>query len=182
MLRPALSLLAFFTLVCGLMYPAAITGLAQTFFSEQANGSVVVVDGKAVGSSLIGQSFTSAGFFWSRPSATTPPYNGAASSGSNLGPSSPTLKQAVGERVAALGEAGRAVPVDLVTASGSGLDPDVSLSAALFQVPRVARARHLDEARVAALVERLSIRSPLGSPRVNVLALNLALMKEPASQ
>lgn len=179
MLRPALSLLVFFTLLCGLVYPAAITGLAQTAFSEQANGSLVIVDGKAVGSSLVGQSFTSPAFFWSRPSATTPPYNGSASSGSNLGPSSPALKQAVGERVATLGES---VPVDLVTSSASGLDPDITLAAALFQVPRVAKARHVDEAGLAALVERLSIRSPLGSARVNVLALNLALMKEPASQ
>lgn len=180
MLRPAVSLLAFFTVVCGLAYPAAITGVAQALFPHQANGSVIFVDGKAVGSSLIGQSFTSAAFFWSRPSATTPPYNAAASSGSNLGPTSPALKQAVVDRVAALGGEGRAVPVDLVTSSGSGLDPDVSLAAALFQVPRVARARHLDETRVAALVERLANRSPVGTVRVNVLALNLALMKEPA--
>lgn len=179
MLRPAAVLLTVFSLLCGLVYPAVITGFAQVLFPHQANGSLVTVDGKAVGSALIGQAFSGDDVFWSRPSATTPAYNGASSSGSNLGPSSPALKNAVEGRVVTLQQTGTgAIPVDLVTASGSGLDPDISLAAALYQVPRVARARHLDETRVRALVERQVTRSPLVAARVNVLALNLELVKE----
>jgi K+-transporting ATPase ATPase C chain len=183
MLRPALVLLAAFTAVTGIVYPVAVTGLARALFPRQAGGSVVVHLGAPVGSALVGQPFSDPRWFWGRPSATAPvPYEGRASSGSNLGPSSPALRDAVRARIAALREADPAgtapVPVDLVTASGSGLDPHVSPAAALYQVPRVARARGLPPERVRALVEERIERPTvgiLGAPRVNVLELNLAL-------
>ena len=182
-LRPALALFILLSVVTGLAYPFAVTGVAQLLFPWQANGSLVQRDGKPVGSALIGQSFTDPGHFWGRPSATGPqPYNAAASTGSNLGPLNPALTDAVKARVAALQAAdpGNAapVPVDLVTASGSGLDPEISLAAAHYQAPRVGRVRGLPPAQITALIERHAQRpwlGVLGEPRVNVLALNLAL-------
>jgi len=182
-IRVSLILLAVLTVVTGVIYPLVITGIAQVTFPAQANGSLVVKSGKVVGSTLIGQPFDDPKYFWSRPSATSPfPDNAAASSGSNQGPLNPALAQAVQGRVDALRAAdpGNAapVPVDLVTASGSGLDPHISPAAALYQVPRVARERKLDVETVRALVERhIEGRTfgLLGEPRVNVLALNLAL-------
>ncbi|MDD3651237.1 potassium-transporting ATPase subunit KdpC [Immundisolibacter sp.] len=182
-LRPALLLFLVLSAVTGLVYPFAVTGVAQLLFPRQANGSLIMRDGQPVGSALIGQSFTDPGHFWGRPSATAPqPYNAAASTGSNLGPLNPALVDAVKARIAALQAAdpGNAapVPVDLVTASGSGLDPDISLAAAAYQAPRVARVRGLPLAQVEALIERHAARprlGVLGEPRVNVLALNLAL-------
>lgn len=183
MLRPALALLAALTLLLGGAYPAAVTLAARALFPGRASGSVVREGGRAVGSALVGQEFTGPCWFRGRPSATAPvPYDGEASGASNLGPTNPALEDAVRARIAALraSDPGNPapIPVDLVTASGSGLDPDVSPAAALWQVPRVARARGLPEATVRALV--LSrIEPPLlglfGAPRVNVLALNLAL-------
>ncbi|CAZ86834.1 potassium translocating ATPase, subunit C [Thiomonas arsenitoxydans] len=182
-LRPALSLLILLTLITGLLYPLAVTGLAQLVFPWQANGSVLARQGRAVGSALIGQNFTAPGYFWSRPSATaTYPYNGLASGGSNLGPTNPALREAVRARIAALRAADPGntapVPVDLVTASASGLDPDISLAAARYQAARVARVRHLPLARVQALIDAQAHPRWLGlfgTPRVNVLELNLAL-------
>ncbi len=180
--RAALSLLALFTVLFGLAYPALVTGLGQWLFRAKANGSIIVVGGRPVGSALVGQTFSDAGFFWGRASATSPgPYNAAASTGSNLGPANPALLAAVKARVAMLREAdpgnSAPVPVDLVTASASGLDPDISPQAALFQVGRVARARGLQESVVRRLV-REQVEGPsglFGERRVNVLRLNLAL-------
>jgi K+-transporting ATPase ATPase C chain len=171
------------TVITGVAYPLLVTGIAQLLFPEQATGTLIVLDGKAVGSSLIGQPFDDPRYFWGRLSATAPfAYNAGASSGSNLGPMNPALSKAVQDRVAALHAADpgnpQAIPVDLVTASGSGLDPHISPAAALYQVRRVARARGLDEAAVRQLVERHVEGRQfglLGEPRVNVLALNLAL-------
>jgi potassium-transporting ATPase KdpC subunit len=182
-IRPALVLLIVLSVLTGLIYPAVVTGVAQLVFPRQANGSLIVRDGQVVGSSLIGQPFDDPGYFWGRPSATSPfPYNAAASSGSNQGPTNPALSHAVKGRVEALRAADPGnttpVPVDLVTASGSGLDPHISPAAALYQVSRVARVRKLDESAVRQLVEQhiegrqLGL---LGEPRVSVLALNLAL-------
>lgn len=182
-LRAAVVLLGALALLTGIVNPLAVTGIAQVMFPSAANGSLLVVDGRVRGSSLIGQPFSAPGYFWSRPSATSPvPYNAAASAGSNLGPTNPALVAAVQERVAALRAADPGltgpIPVDLVTASASGLDPDISPAAALVQVPRVARARGLPEEVLRRLV-RTHIESRalgfLGEPRVNVLALNLAL-------
>jgi K+-transporting ATPase ATPase C chain len=187
-LRPALVLLVLFSALTGIAYPLAVTGLAQAMFPGPANGSRVTVDGRVVGSALVGQSFTSDRYFHGRPSATTgadpqdpaksvdSPYNAASSSGSNLAPSSAALADAVKARVEALG--GGPVPADLATASGSGLDPDISPAAAALQVARVAKARALAEDEVRALVKRTTLGRTfglLGEPRVNVLALNLAL-------
>jgi K+-transporting ATPase ATPase C chain len=183
-IRPALSLLIGFTVLLGFVYPAAVTAFAQMLFPAQANGSLVAYDGRIAGSELIGQPFSDPGCFWGRPSSTLPsPYDAAASSGSNLGPSNPALRRAVEGRLAALreacpGNAAALVPVDLVTASGSGLDPHISPEAAYYQVPRVARARGLPDSLVMRLVEEHvegRTMGLLGEPRVNVLLLNIAL-------
>lgn len=182
-IRPALVSLAIFTVLTGAVYPAVVTGIAQAAFHRQANGSVLVKDGKETGSTLIGQPFTEPKYFWGRASATGPqPYNGAASSGSNQGPTNPALLDAVKARIQALRDAdpGNAepIPVDLVTASASGLDPHISPAAANYQVRRVARVRGLGEAAVRDLVAK-HVEGPqlgvFGEPVVNVLALNLAL-------
>ena len=167
-----------FTVITGVAYPLIVTGIGKVAFNDQANGSLIVKDGKLLGSRLIGQPFSDPKYFWSRPSATSPqPYNGAASSGSNQGPTNPALKDAVAERIKALG--GKTpVPVDLVTASGSGLDPHISPAAAQYQLARVAKTRNMDEAKLRALIEQHTERRQLGilgEPRVNVLELNLAL-------
>jgi K+-transporting ATPase ATPase C chain len=183
LIRPAVVLLVLLSAVTGLAYPALVTVIAQIVFPRQANGSLIVKDGKTVGSVLIGQPFDEPKYFWGRPSATSPfPYNAGASSGSNLSPTNPDLVKAVQDRVDALRVADPGnkapVPVDLVTASGSGLDPHISPAAALYQVGRVAKARKLDEAAVRRLVEQHTEGRQfgfLGEPRVNVLALNLAL-------
>jgi K+-transporting ATPase ATPase C chain len=182
-LRPALVLFLLLMVLTGFIYPLVVTGVAQVLFPAQAAGSLVTRDGRAVGSRLIGQAFSDPGHFWSRPSATTPqPYNAGSSGGSNLGPLNPALTAAVKERVAALRAADpdntAPVPIDLVTASGSGLDPEISLAAANYQASRVARARRLDVARVRALIAAHtagSVVGILGEPRVNVLELNQAL-------
>jgi len=195
-LRPALIMLALFTVITGLIYPLAVTGFAQVLFPRQANGSLVVADGKVVGSSLIGQVFSEDRYFQGRPSATSAPdpkdssktvdapYNAANSGGSNLGPTNKALI----ERVKTDVEARKAqnpyakVPTDLVTTSGSGLDPHISPEAALFQVPRVAKARTMPEDRLRDLVnQHIEGRTLgfLGEPRVNVLALNMALDRQP---
>jgi K+-transporting ATPase ATPase C chain len=182
-LRPAVILLGIFTIITGLIYPLLVTGMAQLIFPDQANGSLVLRDSQPVGSTLIGQPFDDPQYFWGRPSATGPfPYNAAASSGSNLGPTSAALVEKVQARLEALRAADpentQPIPVDLVTASGSGLDPHISLAAARYQVARVAQARGLAENVVSQLVaeqtegRQLGI---LGEPRVNVLLLNLAL-------
>ncbi|MFC5436919.1 potassium-transporting ATPase subunit KdpC [Rhodanobacter umsongensis] len=183
LLRQAIVLLLMMTAITGVLYPLAVTGLAQLIFPGQANGSLVAKDDKPVGSALIGQSFTEPKYFWGRPSATAPnPYNATASSGSNLGPTNPALTEAVKQRIAALRAAdpgnNAPVPVDLVTTSGSGLDPDISPAAAQYQLTRVARVRGLSPARVQALVNACTRGRQfglLGEPRVNVLQLNLAL-------
>ena len=183
LLRPALSLFAVLSLLTGVIYPLVVTGIGQLLFSQAANGSLVRVNGVPVGSALIGQSFSSPEVFWSRPSATGPqPYNAAASSGSNLGPLNPALTDVVRERIEALKAAdpdnSQPVPIDLVTASASGLDPDISLAAAYYQATRVARTRRVPLAQVIALIEQHAVRpwlGVLGEPRVNVLQLNLAL-------
>lgn len=183
LLRQAVVLLLLLTAITGLLYPLAVMGLAQLVFPHQANGTLIQRDGKPVGSMLIGQQFTDPKYFWGRPSATTPqPYNGTASGGSNLGPTNPALTDAVKQRIAALRAADPGnmapVPVDLVTASGSGLDPDISPAAALYQAGRVARARGLPPTKVLSLVDHYTRGRQffvLGEPRVNVLELNLAL-------
>ncbi len=182
-LRPAVVSFLVLTLITGVAYPLVVTGISQAVFPDQANGSVIVKGGKAVGSELIGQSFSDPKYFWGRPSATGPmPNNAAASSGSNLGPTNPALLDAVKGRVQALRDADPGntalVPVDLVTASGSGLDPHISPTAAEYQVKRVARVRGLRAEVVTTLVaEHTEGRQfgLLGEPRVNVLKLNLAL-------
>jgi K+-transporting ATPase ATPase C chain len=189
LLRPALVLFGLFTLLTGLAYPAAITVVAKLLFPAQTGGSLLRDGDRVVGSSLIGQPFSDPGHFWGRPSATAPfAYNAAASTGSNQGPTNPALRDAVVARVAALRAADPGndapVPVDLVTASGSGLDPHISPAAALYQVSRVARARGLDAAAVRELVERHTEARTfgvLGEPRVNVLLLNLDLDRVPRS-
>ena len=183
LLRPALTLLALFTVLTGVLYPLLVTAVAQAAFPERANGSLIREGERAVGSELVGQPFDDPRYFWGRPSATpSHPYNAAASSGSNLGPTNPALRDAVSARITALREADPSnaapIPVDLVTTSGSGLDPHISPAAAHFQVARVARARALDEARVRSVVDAHvegRVLAVLGEPRVNVLRLNLAL-------
>jgi len=190
-LRPALVLLVLMTVLTGVAYPMAITGLAKLLFPQQARGSLVIRDGKVVGSSLIGQSFTSDKYFHGRPSATTDtdpkdpsktipaPYNAANSNGSNLGPTSKALVESVNAAAEKLHMDGaKEVPVDLVTASASGLDPDISPAAAQFQISRIAKARNVPEAKVSALVDQFTeyrLLGFIGEPHVNVLALNLAL-------
>ena len=182
-LRPALSVFALLTALTGVAYPLLVTGIAQAAFPHAANGSVLTLEGKAVGSALIGQSFSAPKYFWGRPSATSPmPNNGVASGGSNLGANNPALIDAVKDRVAALRSADPGntlpVPVDLVTASGSGLDPEISLAAALYQAPRVARVRGIGTAAVRSVIDAqaaLPWLGVIGEPRVNVLRLNLAL-------
>lgn len=183
LIRQSLVILVLMSAITGIMYPLLVTGIAQWLFPRQANGSLIVKNGQAVGSQLIGQPFSDPGYFWPRLSATTPvAYNAASSSGSNLGPLNPALAENVKKQATALrasDPAGRSsVPVDLVTASGSGLDPDISPAAAEYQIARVAKARHIAEQQVRDLVaqntqpRQLGI---LGEPRVNVLGLNLAL-------
>jgi K+-transporting ATPase ATPase C chain len=182
-IRPALMTLLIFTFLTGLVYPLVVTGIAQLVFPAQANGSLIFQNGQTVGSKLIGQPFDDPKYFWGRLSATGPyPYNAAASSGSNLGPTNPALLEAVKARIAALKAADptniQPIPVDLVTASASGLDPDISVAAALYQLPRVARARGLSESAVRLLLDKYTRSRQfgfLGEPRVNVLELNLAL-------
>lgn len=183
LLRNALVMLLLMTVITGIAYPLAVTGLAQVLFPSQANGSLIVKDGKPVGSTLIGQSFTEPKYFWGRPSATSPQANnGTGSSPSNLGPTNSALTDAVKQRMDALHAADpgntAAIPVDLVTASGSGLDPEISPAAAAYQVPRVAKARRLSVAQVQAMVTMATTGRQfgmLGESRVNVLQLNLAL-------
>ena len=183
LLRPALSVFALLSAITGLAYPLAVTGIAGAVFPEQAAGSLILQDGKPVGSSLIGQNFSDPKHFWGRPSATAPqPYNAAASSGSNQGPLNPALVDAVKGRVEALRAADPGntapIPADLVTTSASGLDPHLSPAAALWQAGRVAKARGLPEAQIKALVDAHTEGRQwglLGEARVNVLKLNLAL-------
>jgi K+-transporting ATPase ATPase C chain len=183
LLRPAIVLFLILTGITGIVYPFVVTGIAQAIFPTQAGGSLIVRDGKPVGSSLIGQSFSDPKHFWGRPSATSPqPYNGLASGGSNLGPLNPALTDGIKSRIEALQAADPAnkapIPVDLVTASASGLDPDISLAAAYYQAPRVARARGLAPDAVRSMIAahaRGKLLGILGEPRVNVLDLNLAL-------
>ncbi|HEX8404629.1 MAG TPA: potassium-transporting ATPase subunit KdpC [Duganella sp.] len=182
-IRPAVVIFGALTLVCGVAYPLAVTGIGAAAFSANAAGSIVQAGGKAVGSSLIGQSFSSPKYFWGRPSATGPmPNNGAGSGGANQGPNHPALLDAVRGRIDALKAADPsntlAIPVDLVTASASGLDPEISVAATRYQAGRVAAARGLKAKEVLALIERHEIAQMFGffgEPRVNVLALNLAL-------
>ncbi|GLQ86547.1 potassium-transporting ATPase subunit KdpC [Dyella flagellata] len=183
LIRNAVSMLLVMTVITGIAYPLVATGVAQVLFPHQANGSLIEQNGKPIGSELIGQSFDDPKYFWGRPSATAPqPYNGTASNGSNLGPSNTALRDAVQQRIDALRKADPGntapVPADLVTASGSGLDPDISPAGAQYQVARVARVRHLDTAQVQGLVAKYTQGRQLGllgEPRVNVLQLNLAL-------
>jgi potassium-transporting ATPase KdpC subunit len=182
-IRNSFMSLLLFTLLMGIIYPLAVTGLAQMMFPHQANGSIITNDGKAVGSKLIGQQFDDSKYFWGRLSATgSYPYNGGSSSGSNLGPNNPDLMKAVQSRINALRAAdpgiNSKIPVDLVTASGSGLDPHISPAAAEYQLHRVAKARGLDDAKVRNLVARNTRGrwlGVIGEPVVNVLELNLAL-------
>jgi K+-transporting ATPase ATPase C chain len=182
-LKIALIFLGIFTVVTGIIYPLFVTGIAQAFFHRQANGSLIEENGASIGSELIGQPFSDPKYFWGRLSATAPfPYNAAASAGSNYGPSNPALLDAVQARIDALKavdpDNNQLIPVDLVTFSASGLDPDISVAAADYQVPRVARYRGLSEEQVSALVNQFTEGRQfgiLGEPRVNVLKLNLAL-------
>ncbi len=184
-LKTAVLLLLFMTILTGVAYPLAVTGLAQGLFPRQADGSIIYRDGRPVGSSLIGQKFSGPGYFHGRPSAAGHGYDATASGGSNLGPTSKTLINHVARRAALVRKEnglppGAPVPSDLVTSSASGLDPDISPAAAFLQVPRVAKARHLSEDQVRTLVQN-HIKGPelgfMGNPRVNVLRLNLALDK-----
>jgi K+-transporting ATPase ATPase C chain len=182
-LKIALVLLGIFTVITGIIYPLFVTGIAQAFFHRQANGSLIEGNGANVGSELIGQPFSDPKYFWGRLSATAPfPYNAAASSGSNYGPSNPAFLDAVQARIDALKavdpDNNQPIPVDLVTFSASGLDPDISVAAANYQIPRVARYRGLSEEQVSALVSKYTEGRQfgiLGEPRINVLQLNLGL-------
>ncbi len=182
-LRIAAIFLGLFTVITGIIYPLVVTGIAQAFFHHQANGSLIEESGKSVGSELIGQPFSNPKYFWGRLSATAPfPYNAAASSGSNYGPSNPALQEAIQARIDALKtvdpDNNQPIPIDLVTFSASGLDPDISIAAANYQISRVARYRGLSVEQVNALVSRFTEGRQfgiLGEPRVNVLQLNLAM-------
>jgi len=181
--RPAMALFAILTIICGLLYPLTVTVIAHTLFTDKAEGSLVLRDGQPIGSLLIGQAFLSPKYFWGRPSATSPmPNNGASSGGSNLGPTNPAQIDAVRMRIEALKRADPGniapIPVDLVTASASGLDPEISIAAAYYQLERVARARNATIEEIRGMIARLGKARYLGffgEPRVNVLALNLAL-------
>jgi len=183
LMRPAVSLLVLMTVLLGIVYPLVITGLAKVAFPRQAEGSLIYQNGKLIGSTLIGQSFSDPKYFWGRPSATSPqPYNGLASSGSNLGPLNPALLDGVKANAKALHDADpdnrQPIPVDLVTASASGLDPEISPAAAQYQAARVARARNLPLAQVEAVIrahDRGHLLGFIGEPRINVLDGNLAL-------
>jgi K+-transporting ATPase ATPase C chain len=183
LIRPAISLLVLMTVLLGIVYPLVITGVAKLVFPRQAEGSLIFKDGRLIGSTLIGQSFSDPKYFWGRPSATSPqPYNGLASSGSNLGPLNPALLDAVKANAKALHDADpnnrRPIPVDLVSASASGLDPEISPAAAQYQAARVARARNLPLEQVEALIrahEQGRLIGFIGEPRINVLEVNLAL-------
>lgn len=185
-LRPALVLFVGLTVLCGVIYPLAVTGIGKAVFPDQAAGSLIMHNGKLIGSRLIGQEFSAPNYFWGRMSATSPmPYNAQSSGGSNFGPSNPALIDAVKGRVDALKAADPSntlpIPVDLVTASGSGLDPEISLAAAYYQAGRVARERKLDVDTVRSLIASLQLQRSLGflgEPRVNVMALNLALDRQ----
>lgn len=187
--RPLIVIFAVLAVITGLVYPAVMTAFGQAVFHRQANGSLVEVNGKVVGSALIGQQFDAPQYFWGRLSATSPmPYNAAGSGGSNLGPTNPALADEVKGRIAALKAAGtdvsQPIPADLVTSSASGLDPEISPAAAAYQVARVAKARNLNANDVQALVDRYTKGRQfgvLGEPRVNVLELNLALDGKEAS-
>ena len=189
LIRPAVSLFAVLTVATGVVYPLAVTGVARAAFPQQAAGSLIVQGGKTVGSSLIGQNFSDPKYFWGRPSATTPmAYNGQGSGGSNLGPLNPALTDAIKGRVDALRAADpgnkAAVPVDLVTTSASGLDPEISVAAALYQAPRIARLRGLSTSTVEDIVTKHTqgrLFGLLGEPRVNVLDMNLELRHANAS-
>lgn len=189
-LKPALILFLILSFITGLLYPGLVTGIAQALFPSQANGSLIVGDGKAVGSRLLGQNFADPKHFWGRPSATAPmPYNAASSGGSNQGPRNPALEDAVKARIEALKASDPTqtapIPVDLVTASASGLDPHISVAAARWQVSRIARERSLPEATVQDLVTSHTEERQwgvFGEPRVNVLALNLALDRHTAGR
>ncbi len=182
-LRASLVMIVLFTILTGVLYPLAVTLLSQAIFPHQANGSIIEHNSKPIGSELIGQQFTSPKYFWSRLSATGPfPYNAGASSGSNFGPLNPALKAAVQSRIDQLHQADstntQPIPIDLVTASGSGLDPHISVAAALYQVPRVARERNLSTDNVTIVVNKLIEHrdlTMLGEARINVLKLNIAL-------
>jgi K+-transporting ATPase ATPase C chain len=182
-IKTSLIFLAIFTVITGIIYPLFVTGIAQAFFHRQANGSLIEKKGTLVGSELIGQPFSDAKYFWGRLSATGPfPYNAAVSSGSNYGPGNPALKDAAQGRIDALKavdpDNNEPIPADLLTFSGSGLDPDINVAAAEYQIPRVARNRGLSEEQVSALVSQYTSGRQLGilgEPRVNVLKLNLAL-------
>jgi K+-transporting ATPase ATPase C chain len=189
LIRPAISLFVVLTVVTGVVYPLAVTGVAKAAFPRQAGGSLIEQNGKVVGSSLIGQNFSDPKFFWGRPSATSPmAYNGQGSGGSNLGPLNPALTDAIKGRVEALRAADPGnkapVPVDLVTTSASGLDPEISVAAAEYQVPRIARLRKLSPEVVQGIVARHTqdrLLGLLGEPRVNVLHMNLDLQHASAS-
>ncbi len=181
-IRPTVVSFILLSLITGVAYPLLVTGVAQTFFKHQANGSLIFKDGKAVGSSLIAQPFDDPKYFWSRPSATSPSYNGAASSGSNYGPLHADFLKAVAERVQALKAIDPTntapVPVDLVTASGSGLDPHISLAGARYQVPRIARVRGISEDVIKTIIEKNTqgrFLGLIGEPVVSVLKMNLEL-------
>jgi len=183
--KSAFLIFVFLTIITGIIYPLLVTAIAQTFFQHQANGSIVFKDGRPIGSSLIGQSFDDPKYFWGRPSATSPrPYNASTSSSSNLGPLNEALRQALEARIKALQsadpESKQPIPIDLVTASASGLDPHISIAAAMYQVPRVARLRGMPREKVAQIVKENTqgrFLWVMGEPTVNVLQLNLTLDK-----